>query len=34
LLGWEPRVELDEGLAKTVDYFMSEMNPPAASRRT
>jgi dTDP-glucose 4,6-dehydratase len=23
LLGWEPRVTLEEGLAKTVDYFRS-----------
>ena len=21
LLGWEPRVQLDEGLAKTIEYF-------------
>ena len=26
ILGWEPRVELDEGLALTLPYFQSEVN--------
>lgn len=25
LLGWEPRIELDEGLTRTIDYFRDEM---------
>ena len=25
-LGWEPNVALDEGLARTIDYFKNEMN--------
>jgi nucleoside-diphosphate-sugar epimerase len=29
--GWEPRVGLDEGLAKTIEYFRS-MRPAARAR--
>ncbi len=29
-LGWEPRVPLDEGLAKTIEYFRSLAGEPAA----
>jgi nucleoside-diphosphate-sugar epimerase len=25
LLGWEPKVTLEEGLAKTVDYFRAKV---------
>ncbi len=32
LLGWEPRVELDEGLRRTLEYFRERMGVPAASR--
>ncbi len=27
LLGWEPKVSLEEGLAKTIDYFRSKVSP-------
>jgi nucleoside-diphosphate-sugar epimerase len=27
LLGWEPRVELDEGLRRTIDWFRQKLNP-------
>lgn len=27
LLGWEPKVNLDEGLEKTISWFKSELNP-------
>jgi dTDP-glucose 4,6-dehydratase len=39
LLGWEPKVGLDEGLQKTIDYFrgkigtLAELQPAAASPR-
>jgi len=26
-LGWEPRVKLDEGLRKTIDYFRQTLSP-------
>ncbi len=26
VLGWEPRVELSEGLEKTIDYFRKELD--------
>ena len=26
LLGWEPKIELREGLATTLDYFRSKLN--------
>ncbi|HUB32672.1 MAG TPA: UDP-glucuronic acid decarboxylase family protein [Bryobacteraceae bacterium] len=32
LLGWEPRVPLDEGLAKTVEYFRGLSGPPPLPR--
>jgi nucleoside-diphosphate-sugar epimerase len=25
LLGWEPKVELDEGLSKTIEYFRARL---------
>jgi dTDP-glucose 4,6-dehydratase len=28
ILGWEPRYDLDTGLAKTLDYFRSRINDP------
>ena len=28
ILGWEPRYDLDAGLAKTLDYFRSRINDP------
>ncbi|MBM3988286.1 MAG: SDR family oxidoreductase [Planctomycetes bacterium] len=28
ILGWEPRYDLDTGLAKTLDYFRSRINAP------
>ena len=28
LLGWEPRVELDEGLKRTIEYFRSAASAP------
>jgi nucleoside-diphosphate-sugar epimerase len=27
LLGWEPRVALDDGLKKTIDYFRTVVRP-------
>jgi dTDP-glucose 4,6-dehydratase len=30
-LGWEPRVPLDEGLARTIDYFRAHLGERAAS---
>lgn len=27
LLGWEPKVSLEEGLSKTIDYFRSKVSP-------
>jgi dTDP-glucose 4,6-dehydratase len=30
LLGWEPRMSLKEGLAKSLDYFKSHAPPPSA----
>ena len=34
ILGWEPRVELEEGLARTLDYFRARLDlVPAAARR-
>ena len=27
LLGWEPRVSLDEGLPRTIEYFRSKLRP-------
>jgi len=32
VLGWEPRVELDEGLRRTLEYFRERMAVPAGSR--
>jgi nucleoside-diphosphate-sugar epimerase len=29
LLGWEPRVSLDEGLGRTIDYFRGKVLGPA-----
>jgi dTDP-glucose 4,6-dehydratase len=29
LLGWEPKVSLDEGLAKTIDYFRAHLKEQA-----
>jgi dTDP-glucose 4,6-dehydratase len=26
ILGWEPQVEFDEGIRRTVDYFKSRLN--------
>jgi dTDP-glucose 4,6-dehydratase len=31
LLGWEPRVTLDEGIARTIEYFKPRVIPPAKS---
>ena len=31
LLGWEPRIELEEGLRRTLDYFRERMGPAKAS---
>jgi dTDP-glucose 4,6-dehydratase len=28
ILGWEPKVELEEGLSKTIDYFRSKVTEP------
>ncbi len=30
ILGWEPKVELEEGLRKTIDYFRSKLKEQAA----
>jgi len=27
LLGWEPRVDVDEGLAKTIEWFRAALRP-------
>jgi dTDP-glucose 4,6-dehydratase len=32
LLGWEPKVTLEEGLVKTIDYFRTKVPVPAAPR--
>jgi len=32
VLGWKPRVSLDDGLARTVDYFRVTLAPPRPSR--
>ena len=35
VLDWEPRVDLDEGLARTIDYFrrtLADRKLPAAAR--
>ena len=29
LLGWEPKVQLDEGLVKTIEYFRTKVDRPA-----
>ncbi|MNU03187.1 UDP-glucose 4-epimerase [compost metagenome] len=29
ILGWEPKVQLREGLAKTIDYFESQLGTVA-----
>jgi dTDP-glucose 4,6-dehydratase len=29
LLGWEPRVDVDEGLGKTIDWFRTALGGPA-----
>jgi dTDP-glucose 4,6-dehydratase len=29
LLGWEPKIDLEEGLLKTVDYFKAKLSPSA-----
>ena len=29
LLGWEPKVSLDEGLRKTIEYFKAKISEPA-----
>jgi len=26
ILGWEPRVEFEEGIIKTIDYFKESLN--------
>lgn len=31
LLGWEPHIGLQEGLARSIDYFMSQMSIPAVT---
>ena len=28
MLGWEPKVHVDEGLKQTIDYFSSRLNAP------
>ena len=28
LLGWEPKVPLEEGLVKTIDYFRKKLKEP------
>ena len=33
LLGWEPEVSLDDGLAATLDYFRTRVSPPVAQVR-
>ena len=33
LLGWEPKVPLEEGLVKTLDYFKTKVIPTATSMR-
>ncbi len=32
VLGWSPTVELDEGLARTVDYFSRELTPESVAQ--
>ena len=32
VLGWEPRVSLEEGLRITVDYFRKRLNVPPGAR--
>jgi UDP-glucuronate decarboxylase len=27
ILGWEPRVSLEEGLRRTIDYFRARLQP-------
>jgi dTDP-glucose 4,6-dehydratase len=33
LLGWEPRVDLEQGLGRTIEYFRRKLAEPTADRR-
>ena len=33
LLGWEPKVSLEEGLTSTIDYFRKKMGPVVDAAR-